>query len=225
MAQSHEAVPSTSRDDSRSDAGTVSASDAEELNQSLGRRLRALRMSTGRGLREQARLLQMSASVLSELEHGRGRISVQTLQRLSEAYGVHISDLLASVSEPRETDTTPEVVRNWANAGLGINRGKGAYYQVLNGSTTGSASAATHQIQPYLISLAPSGGYKEDKIGHPGEEFAFIIFGEVELLLGDEVITLTQGDAVRFTSGPPHAFRNKSSTGVALVVGAAAPPW
>ena len=211
-------------EDSREPAGEDKG---EGLSQALGRRLRALRVATGRSLREQARLLQISASALSELENGRGGVSLQSLQRLSEAYGVHISDLLAATTAPEPADSAPEVVRRWSASEMGIMRGKGAYYQLLNAPTGNGngASAEPHQIQPYLISLGPGGGYKEDQIGHAGEEFAFVITGEVELLIGDEVITLAQGDAVRFASSAAHAFRNGSATGVALVVGAATPPW
>ena len=35
-------------------------------------------------------------------------------------------------------------------------------------------------------------------IAHPGEEVAYVLFGEIELLLGDEIHRLSQGDLVRF---------------------------
>jgi len=49
--------------------------------------------------------------------------------------------------------------------------------------------------------------------------------GEVELLFGSEVHRLSQGDMARYRSETPHAFRNASSVGIALVIGAAIPPW
>jgi uncharacterized cupin superfamily protein len=62
-------------------------------------------------------------------------------------------------------------------------------------------------------------------IAHPGEEFAYVLLGEVELLLGADVHRLAQGDLVRFRTETPHAFRNASSMGVGIVLGAATPPW
>ena len=76
-----------------------------------------------------------------------------------------------------------------------------------------------------MLTFLPGGSYGSDRLGHPGEEFAYVVIGEVELLLGDEVHKLRQGDAIRFRTETPHSFRNASATGTALVVGAATPPW
>lgn len=107
----------------------------------------------------------------------------------------------------------------WAEHGLGIERGRGVTYQLLG-------EGKNHSIQPYMISFAPGAGYDNDRIGHPGEEFAYVLIGSIELALGDEVhTTLSQGDAIRFNPARPHAFRNSSKQAVAVVVGAATPPW
>ena len=91
-------------------------------------------------------------------------------------------------------------------------------YQLL-GSSQG------HALQAAVVSLEPGGGYADDKISHPGEECCYVVYGCVELLLGDDVHTLAQGDAVRFRADVPHALRNPSSEGMAVVIGAATPPW
>lgn len=55
--------------------------------------------------------------------------------------------------------------------------------------------------------------------------FFYVVYGTVDLLLGGEVHTLAQGDAVRYRAEIPHAIRNASLDGMAIVVGAATPPW
>jgi uncharacterized cupin superfamily protein len=80
-------------------------------------------------------------------------------------------------------------------------------------------------LQPYVLSFLPGGGYESDPIGHVGEEFAYVIVGAVDFLLNEEVHRLRQGDGIRFRTEAPHAFRNASSSGIAVVVGAATPPW
>ena len=62
-------------------------------------------------------------------------------------------------------------------------------------------------------------------IAHPGEEFAYVLLGEIELLFGDEVHRLSQGELVRFRSETPHAYRNASTTGMAAALTATTPPW
>jgi transcriptional regulator with XRE-family HTH domain len=192
-------------------------------NIALGDRLRRLRMERGIGLREQAREIGVSASSLSALENNRGGVSLQRLQKVADFFDLHITDLLAEdgadgASADGNPEPTIEVVRAWANSVPGVERGDGALYQLLG-------HGGSHQIQPYLICFQPGGSYSNDPISHAGEEFAYVALGAVELLLGDQVTRLGQGDAVRFRTETPHAFRNASSAGVAVLIGAATPPW
>ena len=80
-------------------------------------------------------------------------------------------------------------------------------------------------IQPYIMTLEPSGGFAADPVSNAGEEFAYVAFGEVQLLLGKTKHRLRQGNSVRFFADTPHAFENLSDSGIAIVIGAAAPPW
>ena len=170
-------------------------------------------------LREQARLLGMSPSSLSELENARSGISLRRLQQVADHFGLHVTDLLADEDSPDEVERTAqcEVIRS-AAAAPGVTRGQGVHYQLLG---TGHG----HALQAVVLSFEPGGGYADDKIAHPGEEFCYVVYGCVELLLGEDVHTLAQGDAARFRAEIPHALRNSSSDGMAVVIGAATPPW
>ncbi len=193
----------------------------DSLRKNLGQRLRHLREESGRGLREQARDIGISASSLSALENNTGGVSLQRLQRVANHFGLHITDLLAAPGyDPSENGQPagPEVVRRWATSVAGVERGHGVLYQLLG-------HGHNHQIQPYLISFQPGASYRNDPIAHAGEEFAFVVIGEVELLLGKESYVLSQGDAIRFRTEAAHAFRNASNLGIAVLIGAATPPW
>lgn len=190
----------------------------EELRATVGRRVRRLRTQHGRSVREQARRIGVSPALLSQLENNRGGISLQRLQRVAEDLGVHITDLFADTAAQHNGQPRIEIFQNSLVALPGVKRGKGAFYQLVGSGTE-------HVLQPYLLSFEPGGTFEGDAIGHPGEEFAYVLHGEVELLLDGKIHRIGQGDAVRFNTEPPHAFRNASSTAVALVVGAATPPW
>ena len=185
----------------------------------VGNRVRRLRIEAGVSLREQARVLGMSPSSLSELENARGGISLRRLQQVADHFGLHITDLLAEDESVNGNGAVAEceVIRTIA-AVPGVRRGQGVWYQLL-GSSRG------HALQAAVVSFEPGGGYADDKISHPGEEFCYVLYGCVELLLGDDAHTLGQGDAVRFRSEVPHALRNPSTDGMAVVIGAATPPW
>jgi len=185
--------------------------------QLLGQRLRRLRTQSGKTLRAQAREIGIAASSLSALENNQGGVSLRRLQLVAQHFGLHIADLIGEPAELAASDRT-EIIRNCAARVRGVRRGHGVVYQLLG-------SADGHTLQPYLLSFEPGGGYEGDMIGHAGEEFAYVLQGEVELLIGDERHELAQGDLVRFRADRPHAFRNSSRVGMAMVIGAATPPW
>lgn len=184
----------------------------------LGQRIRRVRIQAGLGLRELAREVGISASSLSDLENNRGGISLKRLQMVAQYFDLHITDFLTEVDGPDEHVEPMEIIRRCATTVPGVQRGRGVLYQ-LPGRGPG------HTLQPYLLTFEPEGGYEDDMISHVGEEFVYVLLGEIELLFGSETHRLAQGDMARFRSETPHAFRNASSVGIALVIGAAVPPW
>jgi transcriptional regulator with XRE-family HTH domain len=183
----------------------------------MGQRIRRLRTQAGKTLRAQAREIGIAPSSLSALENGQGGVSLKRLQLVAEHFGLHITDLLGEPATATGADGV-EIIRNCAAAVPGVRRGTGVFYQLIG-------SGHGHTIQPYLLTFDPAGGYDRDMIGHPGEEFAYVLHGRVELLIENERHELSQGDLIRFRADRPHAFRNGSTVGVAAVIGAATPPW
>jgi transcriptional regulator with XRE-family HTH domain len=200
---------------------TASANGATNGNQGLasvtGQRIRRLRAQAGKTLRAQAREIGIAPSSLSALENGQGGVSLRRLQLVAEHFGLHITELLGEPTASSGADGV-ETIRNCAATVPGVRRGSGVLYQLLG-------SGRDHTIQPYLLSFEPGGGYDRDMIGHPGEEIAYVLHGQVELLIENERHELSQGDLIRFRADRPHAFRNASDVGVAAVIGAATPPW
>jgi transcriptional regulator with XRE-family HTH domain len=184
----------------------------------VGERIRRLRTRGGRTLRRQARDIGISASSLSDIENGRGGISLRRLQQVAAHFGLPLTDLLAEPEGPDGSAQGVEIIRDVSACQLAVRRGKGALYQLL-GPPQG------HMIQPCLLSFEPGGSYEDDMIAHSGEEFAYVLLGEIELFFGEEIHRLSQGELVRFRSETPHAYRNASKTGMAAAITATTPPW
>jgi quercetin dioxygenase-like cupin family protein len=190
---------------------------ADNLAAVVGDRLRRLRTQAGKSVRAQARDLGISASSLSSLENANGGISLQRLKDVADHFDLHVTDLLAEAGTTDRPAGAPQVMRADALP-PGVERGSGTLYQLLG-------AGRGHDLQPYLISFQPGGGYEEDVMAHAGEEFAYVLFGEVELIYGDERVRLRTGDSVRFATDVAHGFRNASAQALAVIVGAATPPW
>ena len=160
----------------------------------------------------------ISASSLSDIENSQGGISLRRLQRVADHFGLRLTDLLAEPDAQNGRPGPVEVIRNGPAREPVVRRGKGVLYQLL-GRPQG------HTLQACLLTFEPGGSFADDMIAHPGEEFAYVLFGEVELLFGGEVHRLSQGDLARFGTETPHAYRNASAVGPAVMLGAATPPW
>jgi transcriptional regulator with XRE-family HTH domain len=184
----------------------------------LGSRLREMRKMRGLSLRDQARALGVSPSTLSELERGIAGISLQRLQSVAASLSVSVADLLSHDTPSEPPERTLEVLSSAEVEGGSIQRGRGAHYALVG-------AAGEHALQPYRIAFDAGGGYADDPISHPGEEFVYVALGNVLLHLDGEPHTLRQGDHARFDSSLLHAFSNASTASVALIVGAGTPPW
>jgi len=193
---------------------------SDELAKVVGERIRRLRLESGLGLRELAREIGIAPSALSALENHRGGMSIARLQLVAARFDLKLTELLAVTEEEAGEDEGPEmeIFRQAATTVPPIERGDGVAYQLLG-------SPGSHRLQSTLITFAPGASYERDRIGHPGEEFVFVVLGEVELLIGDDVHPLSQGDAARFKTERAHAYRNASQIGMAFLVATVTPPW
>src|ERR671939_1437690 len=77
-----------------------SAANGAAASADLGRRLRAIRLRQGIGLRELARRLDLSPSSISQIETGKMRPSVRTLYALASEFGVTVDELLFDHAAP-----------------------------------------------------------------------------------------------------------------------------
>jgi uncharacterized cupin superfamily protein len=82
--------------------------------------------------------------------------------------------------------------------------------------------AGGHMLECHLHHYAPgcdSGG----DLQHEGEEFGYVLEGEIELTVAGRQYTASAGDSFLFRSERPHSFRNKG-TREARVVWINTPP-
>ncbi|MDX6535164.1 MAG: hypothetical protein QOF68_2908 [Gaiellales bacterium] len=186
----------------------------------VGLRIRRLRQRTGKSLRQVAAALGIAPSALSMLENDQTGVSLQRLQLISEYFGVHIVDLLADPDQPGdiERQATVQVIRAVNASVPSVTRGKGVVYQL-------PGVGAGRLLQAAVVTFLPGGGYECDKIAHTGEEIVYITVGTVQLHFGEQIVELSQGDMAVFRTEIPHAFRNASDVGPAMLIAVATPPW
>lgn len=169
--------------------------DEGNLEVSIGGEVREFRKKLDMTVAELAKASGLSAGMLSKIENGMTSPSLATLQALSRALHVPVTAFFRKFEE--ELDAT--YVR--AGRGLTIERRgtrAGHQYQLL-GHTVGKSVA----VEPYLITLTEQSDVFP-LFQHAGQEFLYMLEGEVSYRHGDKTYTLAPGDSLFFDANAPH---------------------
>jgi DNA-binding transcriptional MerR regulator/mannose-6-phosphate isomerase-like protein (cupin superfamily) len=161
----------------------------------LGPRLRRLRTQRGDSLAEVATAAGISVGFLSALERSQMSASVGTLRRLARYYQTNILDFFdATESDTRLVRPTRRKV---------LEAGPGVRMELL--------AWGNKVMEPHLFRIKPQSGSGESYT-HEGEEFLFVLRGELKIALADEEFHLKRGDSFYFESSTPHHWKNPGRT-------------
>ncbi len=88
-----------------------------------------------------------------------------------------------------------------------------AYYQrTQNYSyTTLTPEAENSHLRAFMVTIEPHLAHKPVAYKHEGEEFIFVMSGELEFTLGNKINRLRTGESIHFNSDIPHKLKNLSS--------------
>jgi DNA-binding transcriptional MerR regulator/quercetin dioxygenase-like cupin family protein len=157
----------------------------------IGAHLRQLRNRRRLSLAQVARAVGISVGFLSALERSQMSGSVGTLRRLARFYKTNILDFFdatgASSRQVRPAD------RKVLEAGTGVRMELLAW-----GNTV---------MEPHLFRIAPEAG-SGDPYTHEGEEFIYVLRGDLEIMVDSERYRLKPGDSFYFESATPHRWKN-----------------
>jgi transcriptional regulator with XRE-family HTH domain len=177
----------------------VQAQSAEERDSrpELGQRLRAVRTGLGLSLAAAAERCGLSISFLSAVERGQASISLANLFKLADAYGTTLPGLRAEsqahASKVLHPDERPRFIDQQGQV-------------VIEDLITRPGALEAQQIQ-----ILPGGG-SEEAYAHPGEEFIYVLAGQLEFWIDEnEHYNLLRGDSLYFLSTQLHRWRNEGT--------------
>jgi DNA-binding transcriptional MerR regulator/uncharacterized cupin superfamily protein len=157
----------------------------------IGTHLRQLRAKRRLSLAQVARSVGISVGFLSALERSQMSGSVATLRKLARFYKTNILDFFdADGTSSRQVQPTQRKV---------LEAGPGVRMELLAWGNT--------VMEPHLFRVAPNAG-SGDSYTHEGEEFLYILRGELAITLRDEEYRLKAGDSFYFESATPHHWKN-----------------
>lgn len=164
----------------------------------LGQQLRTLRTERGWTLSELSEQADVSEAYLSRLECGERQPSLAVLFNLARVYGVSLPDLFGSTSE------NSKPVAPKASTGVVIRAGD-RLLQEGNGLRYTSLAGGNHlaDLHPLRV-IVPIDRPAEHHYQHSGEEWLYVLSGQLILTLVGEQFLLNPGDAAHFDAFLPH---------------------
>lgn len=161
----------------------------------IGSHLRQLRAKRHLSLAQVARAVGISVGFLSALERSQMSGSVGTLRKLARFYKTNILDFFdATGASSRQVRPEQRKV---------LEAGPGVRMELLAWGNT--------VMEPHLFRVAPKAG-SGDSYTHEGEEFLYVLRGELAITLEKEEYRLKAGDSFYFESATQHYWSNPGQT-------------
>jgi len=168
----------------------------EEIH--VGEKIKSLRETKGLSLKEVADLTGFSTALLSQMENHLVSPSLGTLIKLAKAFGVKVGDFLG------ETQGEPfSIVRKDERKNISRFASKDGVKYGYSYESLGFDKKERH-MEPFIVTLEPATIKTSKTSVHDGEEFIFVLDGEMEVILGSHTDVLYPGDSIYYDSTIPH---------------------
>jgi transcriptional regulator with XRE-family HTH domain len=178
---------------------------ADTISQALGSKLRKEREARGISVRSFARTLEVSPSLVSQIERGLVMPSVGTLYGMGSELGLTL-DYLFDQSEQNTKARPKSGARRPGIAAIHrgtrrkrIHLANGVHWELL---TPRSHDHAEFWRVEYDVGAASCP--ENALVRHGGSEHGYILSGRLGIRIGSETFELRAGDSVSFNSESPH---------------------
>lgn len=161
----------------------------------IGKQLRQIRKKRGLSLEELAGCTGVSKPMLSSIERGASTPTITILWKIATGLKIPLSSLLktkaASYTLTTIRDTEP--IREC--------EGKMRAWTVQEFDPI-------HTLESFLIELDPDSVHVSEAHNPGVEEMILVQEGEMEMVLGEDVIPVRAGQVLKFKADIEHAYRN-----------------
>ncbi|MDQ0163516.1 helix-turn-helix domain-containing protein [Aeribacillus alveayuensis] len=160
----------------------------------LSKRIRELRTEKKITLKELSEKTGLSISFLSQVERASSSLAITSLKKIADALEAPITTFFEDYKNEnyyvKKEEQKPFQLK-----------GSGVVYTRLGGEFSG------RNIEPLLVTYPP-GPTTEKSFSHPGEEFYYVLEGELLFYVDGKEYFLKAGDSIHFPSHLLHSVNN-----------------
>ncbi|MBO4327667.1 MAG: cupin domain-containing protein [Clostridia bacterium] len=169
--------------------------DAGAVNKDIAARIRELRDVCDMEQSELAQTLGLSVEEYRRYEDGEKDFPVSFLYELASLFKVDLTELLTGTA-PRLANCS--IVRK--GEGIAVDRYEGYDFESIAYKFIG------RKIEPMIVTVGPETEFAPPElVSHSGQEFNFVLEGQITVLFGERRFLLNEGDCFYFDPTVPHA--------------------
>lgn len=172
----------------------------------FGGRLRDVRKAKKMTLKQVSEKTKLSIGFLSQVEHSKSSLTLETLIKLSEALGVSPGVFF---SEEKAVEQQNFFVNKQSSLKNDVMISDFMYRDLSGGFPNQS-------FYPTLVNLRPRNeGVRP--LGHQGQEFIYVLDGTLTVIFENEEIQLNPGESIHMESEIPHNWVNRTNEIVTIL--------
>lgn len=173
----------------------------------LGNKIRELRSLRGLTQEELANRCELTKGYISQLENDLTEPAISTLEDILRALGTNFKEFFSDFTDEQIIFKKDDYFEK-EDEGITIK------WLVTN--------SQKNEMEPILIELE-KGKITEKDLPHEGEEFGYVLEGEIELIIGTNKYTCSKGETFYFVSNKAHYLRNIYN-GISKIIWVSSPP-
>jgi transcriptional regulator with XRE-family HTH domain len=170
-----------------------------EKKESLADRIRRVREMRGLTIKDLSSRTGIDIDTLKQTESGEMIPALGQLVRLGRALDMKMGYFISPGIDKLMTVVRKDERRPVSRYGETKSMQYGYFYESL------ASEKADRLMEPFIVTLMPTD--KEEFSTHAGQEFLYVLEGEMKVQVGDRVEFLKPGDAVYYDSNQPHLVR------------------
>ncbi len=165
----------------------------------IGQKVRAIRESRKLTVEQLAERADLRPEVVGRIESGALIPSLGPLMRIARGAGVRLGTFLDD-----QENVGPVMVRAGEHPKVMHVSDKSEPVRSDLDFFSLAANKAGRHMEPFLIDIYPSSAEQAQPSAHEGEEFIYVMAGEVEIRYGTETYALKPGDSIYYDSIVAH---------------------
>ncbi|MDW7645021.1 MAG: cupin domain-containing protein [Desulfuromonadales bacterium] len=167
----------------------------------IGLKIRRMRQERRMTLQDLAEGTGLSKPLLSQIENEQVIPPLATLLRISKAFKVELHTFFQEESDSEKCILVrageSRQLRQWGKQGDPLP--PYSYHSLAYGKKN-------RHLEPFVVEFEARQWRDDLQVSHDGEEFLFLLEGQLEFRYGDQVMQLNPGDSVYYDSSEPHGY-------------------